>query len=85
MDIAELKKNQYDKGRVSNITFYRERSGKEVDAMVRNSEGLHLYEVKTGTTFKSENAINMKYEGSLLSDVTQRTVIYDAPTSNRSL
>ena len=81
MAISELMKNQYNQARIPNINFYRERSGKEVDAMVKTPEGIHLYEIKAGSTFKPEFAANMKYVSGLLTEATPRTVIYDGPTS----
>ena len=81
MAISELMKNQYNQARRPNVNFYRERSGKEVDAMVRTAEGLRLYEIKAGSTFKPEFMTNMKYVSGLLPEETQLTVIYDGPTS----
>lgn len=81
MAISELMKNQYNQARIPNVNFYRERSGREVDAIVRTSEGLHLYEIKAGSTFKPEFTTNMKYISELIPDVSQRTVIYDGSTS----
>lgn len=81
MAISELMKNQYNQARRPNVNFYRERSGKEVDAMVRTSEGIHLYEIKAGSTLKPEFTTNMTYVSGLIQDVSQRTVIYDGPTS----
>ena len=82
MAISELMKNQFNQARTPNINFYRERSGKEVDAMVKTKEGLHLYEIKAGSTFKPEFVTNMNYLSELLPEVFQRTVIYDGPTSS---
>lgn len=81
MAVSELMKAQYNAGRVPNINFFRERSGKEVDAMVKTPEGVHLYEVKAGSTFKPEFISNMAYVSELLSSPSQRSVIYDGPTS----
>ncbi|MDE6855967.1 MAG: ATP-binding protein [Muribaculaceae bacterium] len=81
MVISELMKNQYNQARIPNVNFYRERSGKEVDAMVRTREGLHLYQVKAGSTFKPEFMVNMDYVAGLVAGVSQRTVVYDGPTS----
>ncbi len=81
MAISELIKNQYNKATIPNINFYRERSGKEVDAMVKTSDGIHLYEIKAGSTFKPEFVVNMEYVSDLLSEPSTRTVIYDGPTS----
>lgn len=77
MAMGELMKSQYNAGRIPTVSFYRERSGKEVDAMVSTSRGLHLYEIKAGSTFKQEYTANMKYVAELLPDVSARTVIYD--------
>lgn len=81
MAVSELMKNQYNLARIPNFNFYRERSGKEVDVMVRTPKDMHLYEVKAGSTFKPEFTANMKYVSGLLPDVSQRTVIYDGPSS----
>ncbi len=81
MAISELIKNQYNQARIPNINFYSERSGKEVDAMVKTPEGLHLYEIKSGSTFKPEFIANMAYVSELLPEAQRRTVIYDGPTS----
>lgn len=85
MAISELIKNQYNAGRIPGINFYRERSGKEVDAMVKTPEGLHLYEIKAGSTYRPEFIANMKYVSELLPDVCKQTVIYDGPTIDGSL
>lgn len=81
MAISELIKKQYNQARIPNINFYRERSGKEVDAMVKTADGLHLYEIKAGSTFKPEFIANMNYVSGVLPEKAQRTVIYDGPTS----
>lgn len=77
MAMGELMKSQYNAGRAPSISFYRERSGKEVDAMIKTPEGLHLYEIKAGSTFKPEYTTNMTYVKELLGDVAEQTVIYD--------
>lgn len=81
MAISELMKQQYNQARIPAINFYRERSGKEVDAMVKTKAGLHLYEIKAGSTFRPEFTSNMAHVSSLLTDIHQSTVIYDGPTS----
>lgn len=77
MAMGELMKSQYNAGRIPTVSFYRERWGKEVDAMVRTSRGLHLYEIKSSSTFKQEYTANMRYVAELLPAVSARTVIYD--------
>lgn len=81
MAISELMKNKYNQGRIPALNFYRERSGKEVDVMVKTQAGMYLYEIKAGSTFRPEFITNMKYVSSLLPDNAISTVIYDGPTS----
>ena len=81
MAISELMKSQFNDGRIPEIYFYRERSGKEVDAVVRRGASTHLYEIKAGGTFKPEYTGNMKYVADLLSGEVTKSVIYDGPTS----
>lgn len=75
--ISELIKRRLNDAREPNITFYREHSGKEVDAIISTASGLQLYEMKAGRTYKQDFSKNMKYLENLLPDVTQSTVIYD--------
>lgn len=75
--ISELIKRRLNDAREPNITFYREHSGKEVDAIISTASGLQLYEMKAGRTYKQDFSKNMKYLENLLPDVAQSTVIYD--------
>lgn len=81
MAIAELVKSRYNIGREPKINFYRERSGKEVDAIMPNEKGLSLYEVKSSKTLRPDFIANIDYLAHLLPQVTSKQVIYDGPTS----
>lgn len=85
MAIGELIKQQYNAVREPNICFYRERSGKEVDAITRTKEGFHLYEIKSASTFKAEYTSNMKYASEQIGDVSMKTVVYDGDSIPPSL
>ena len=74
--MGELMKKRLNIGLDPNLSFYREHSGKEVDAII-SSGGLHLYEIKSGKTFKKEYVTNMEYLAGYLNDVKDTTVIYD--------
>lgn len=75
--VAELIKNRYNADKQPNIYFYRERTGKEVDIIQEQPDGLQLYEVKASKTYHSTFAANMKYLAALLPDVKASAVIYD--------
>lgn len=85
MAMSELMKSQFNKARIPDICFYRERSGKEVDAVMRTEEGRRLYEIKAASTFKADFTTNMKQVSSLIGDVHGETVIYDGQSYPPSL
>lgn len=74
--MGELMKRRLNEGLDPNLTFYREHSGKEVDAII-NSGGLHLYEIKSGKTFRKDFMKNMEYLTEILDNVKDSTIIYD--------
>lgn len=77
MVMGELTKGLVNTGSRRNLNFYREHSGKEIDAVVTKADGLHLYEIKAAQTYKSEFNKNMNYLSQILSGVVSSTVIYD--------
>lgn len=83
--ISELIKNLANKGkRANSIWFYRETSGKEIDAVIEN-DGLELYEIKSVQTFRSEFFKNLDYVSTNLPGVKSKTVIYDGPSTPPSI
>lgn len=75
--VTEILKNRYNQAKDPNIYFYRENSGREVDIVQTNPDGLHIFEIKAGKTFQPDFTKNLKYLANLLPDVKQSTVIYD--------
>jgi len=75
--IGELIKNQYNQSRDPNIYFYREQSGREVDAIQVTPDGIDLYEIKAGKVFKPEFKENMDYLKRTIAGIRKTTVIYD--------
>ena len=78
--MSELVKQRYNIGRNPRINFYREKSGKEVDAIEQVSGGFNLYEVKATDTFRVDFTKNMKEIGQKLGTVDKMTVIYNGIT-----
>lgn len=50
MVIMEALKYRYNRGRRSNLFFYRESNGNEVDLLAENGRDLHALEIKSGET-----------------------------------
>lgn len=59
------------------IFFYRDKSGKEIDLLISNSEGLTAYEIKSSSTYRTDYMSNIKYIKKLLGEqVIKSGVIY---------
>ena len=85
MAVSEILKGRLNQAKDPNIYFYRENSGREVDIVQTNPDGLYIFEIKAGKTFQSDFTRNLKYLSNLLPDVRQSTVIYDGSTEGASL
>ncbi len=75
--ICELIKSRYNKGKDPRIYFYREKSGLEVDVVAEEGGGLHLYEIKSGASLRSNYMHNMIKVKETLPNVMATTVIHD--------
>lgn len=75
--IGELIKSRYNSGQDSNLYFYREHSGREVDALSITADGINLYEIKAGKIFRADYLDNMKYLHQTIEGINKSTVIFD--------
>lgn len=75
--ISELIKSRFNGGQDPNIYFYREHSGREVDAVSVTAEGLNLYEIKAGKVFRTDYMDNIKSLQQTLKNINKTTVIFD--------
>lgn len=75
--ISELIKKQFNNARDANLYFYREKSGVEVDALLLTSQGIDLFEIKSGKVFRQDFLDNMTKVRQILPNVNKQTVIYD--------
>ena len=76
--VIELLKEQYNTGKSSNLYFYRENRGKEVDIVRFDGISIDLFEVKAAKTFHSDFTRNLKYLSDVLGDkVRDSVVVYD--------
>ncbi|MGN0224445.1 MAG: ATP-binding protein [Muribaculaceae bacterium] len=78
--MGELYKQRLNLAQQPSLYFYRESSGKEVDALIAAGGRLDLFEIKSAGTFRAEFSANMKYLQQLLPEVNRMEVIYDGPT-----
>lgn len=85
MAMNEMIKNRYNQAKEPNVMFYRENSGKEVDIVQSEPDGLHIYEVKAGKTFLADFTANLNYLRCLLPDVKSAAIIYDGDSMGESV
>lgn len=83
--VTEMVKNRYNIAKQPNVYFYRENSGREVDIIEETPEGLNIFEVKAGATFRPDFTKNLKYLQQLLPNVRSATVIYNGETQGGKL
>ncbi|MDE6480977.1 MAG: DUF4143 domain-containing protein [Muribaculaceae bacterium] len=76
--VIELLKERMNRGKLSNLYFYRENSGKEADIVRMEGYRLEAFEVKSSQTFNKSFVRNLNYLKDLLGDNLKDTfVVYD--------
>lgn len=73
--INEMLKNRYNMGLRSNLYFWRDNTGHEVDVIIDEGETLHPIEIKSGTTVNTDYFKGLKFWEKLTSN-PEGTVIY---------
>jgi len=66
--ISEMLKYRYNRGRTSNLYFWRDRTGHEIDAVVQDGENLIPVEMKSGKTLTSDSFKTLKWWKDLASE-----------------
>jgi predicted AAA+ superfamily ATPase len=78
--VSELLKLRVNKGKIDNLYFFRDQSGREIDCIQENSEELIATEIKSSRTF-SENFLGSLSYYQNLSDCKSLRIIYGGDTS----
>lgn len=80
--ISELLKRRFNRGLDSNLYYYRDRHGFEIDTIAGIRDSLELYEIKSSQTFTVDFLRNIKYIKKLLGDrIRSSSLIYDGKES----
>lgn len=58
--VSELIKGRFNRARSSNLTFWQDRSGHEIDVLIESATGLQSVEIKSGQTVASDFFANLK-------------------------
>ncbi len=68
--ILELLKNRYNQGKKSNLYFWRDNHGHEIDCLIENREQLKSLEIKSSQTTNTAFFDGLRYWKSLTGDET---------------
>lgn len=80
--INNFVKTAFNSGRKPRLSFFRDKTGREIDLITETSEGLNLFEIKASTGFNPDYFKNMRYfEKTFPEKVTSASIIYDGLTS----
>jgi predicted AAA+ superfamily ATPase len=76
--ISELLKRRFNRGLDSNLYYYRDRHGYEIDVIAGIRDSLELYEIKSSQTFTGDFLKNLRYINKLLGDrIKSSSLVYD--------
>lgn len=82
MIVNNFLKASYNKGKKPRLSFYRDKTGREIDLILESTEGLRLYEIKASTGFNPDYFKHIRYfEKTFHDKFLSASVIYDGPTS----
>lgn len=83
--VIDFLKNRYNKGKDSNIYFYRDNLQKEVDLIQENVDNLSAFEIKSAKDFHKDFLKGLNYFKKLFPNQVQSTqLIYDGELENLS-
>lgn len=76
--VLEFLKNRFNNGNRSNLTFYRDKSQREVDLIQENGNDIFAYEIKSAKSFHENFVKNLNYIKEFLgATLKSAQVIYD--------
>ena len=75
--VSECLKYRYNAGRRSNLYFFRDRSGNEVDLMLKHGDRYAALEIKSAQTFHSDFTKGLKFLKDLLKEqISSMGIVY---------
>ena len=74
--VAETLKHRFNRGRQSNISFFRDSRGLECDLLYETGRGIGAIEVKSGSTVSSDYFVSLNRVAKLIPNISAKSVIY---------
>ena len=79
--ILELLKKRLNNGQRSNLYYWRERSGSEIDILIEQASQVIPVEIKTATTFSNDYLKGINYWKKLNPDIKNAYLVYTGKSS----
>ena len=76
MVVMETLKHRFNRGRESNLSFFRDSQGLECDLFYETGQGIHAIEIKSGSTVSSDYFTSLNRVAELIPGITAKTVVY---------
>ena len=74
--VMEVLKHRYNRGRRSNLSFFRDARGLECDLLLESAESIDAIEIKSGATFASDYFDSLDQISQVLPQVSTKAVVY---------
>ena len=78
--VAEALKYRFNRGRRSNLSFFRDSRGLECDLFYETGHGIGALEIKSGATVATDYFTSLHRVAALIPDITTKAVIYAGDT-----
>ena len=76
LTVAEALKHRFNRGRQSNLSFFRDSRGLECDLFYETGPGIGAIEVKSGSTINSDYFRSLDRVAELIPDISAKAVVY---------
>lgn len=85
MVINNFLKESFNLGKRPQLSFFRDKTGREIDLMAESSDGIRLFEIKSSTGFNPDYFKHIRYFiNTFQQNVISATIIYDGEASLNS-
>ena len=83
--ISEYLKKRFNEGKDSNLFYYRENKGNEVDLLSVNGDKMNICEIKSAQTYSTTFTKSLKHIEALFGDKIEKSfVVYDGAIESDS-
>ena len=76
MVVMEALKHRFNRGRESNLSFFRDSRGLECDLFYETGRGIHAIEIKSGATVASDYFTSLNRVVDIIPSISAKTVVY---------